>query len=180
MIGLPYGKKNCDDILSRFHPIPGRYGRTDRRTEGRTELLYQYRASVCWRAIKIGQQFSELWTNIEWDVFMAHGVHTNFRNFWIHGSSNVADLSRRAEASGARTRLAANNVDIKPSQSPQILQFLTILVRLSPNITTARLYLSSVAHRELFVCCFQSAVFVSSLRCSLSCNIQRCSTRPNT
>ena len=24
MIGLPYG-----DILSRFHPIPGRYGRTD-------------------------------------------------------------------------------------------------------------------------------------------------------
>jgi len=44
MIGLPYGEKNCDDMLSRFHPIPGRYGRT--------ELLYQYRASMCWRAIK--------------------------------------------------------------------------------------------------------------------------------
>ena len=29
MIGLPYGEKNCDDMLSRFHPIPGRYGRTD-------------------------------------------------------------------------------------------------------------------------------------------------------
>ena len=49
MIGLPYGEKNCDDMLCRFHPIPGRYGRTD----GRTELLYQYRASVCRRAIKI-------------------------------------------------------------------------------------------------------------------------------
>ena len=47
MIGLPYGEKNCDDMLSRFHPIPGRYGRTDGQTDGRTELLYQYRASVC-------------------------------------------------------------------------------------------------------------------------------------
>ena len=27
-------------------------GRADRRTDGRTELLYQYHASVCWRAIK--------------------------------------------------------------------------------------------------------------------------------
>jgi len=34
MIGLPYGEKNYDDILSRFHPIPGCYGRTDRRTDG--------------------------------------------------------------------------------------------------------------------------------------------------
>jgi len=28
--------KNCDDMLSRFHLIPERYGRTDRRTD----LLY--------------------------------------------------------------------------------------------------------------------------------------------
>jgi len=34
-------------MLSRFHLIPERYGRTDRRTD----VLYQYRASVCWRAI---------------------------------------------------------------------------------------------------------------------------------
>jgi len=27
-------------------------GRTDRGTDRRTDLLYQYRASVCWRAIK--------------------------------------------------------------------------------------------------------------------------------
>jgi len=30
MIGLPYGEKNCDDMLSRFHLIPERYGQTDR------------------------------------------------------------------------------------------------------------------------------------------------------
>ena len=47
MIGLPYGKETYDDMLSRFHLIPGRYGRTDRRTDGQTDLLHQYRASVC-------------------------------------------------------------------------------------------------------------------------------------
>ena len=30
MIGLPYGEKNYDDMLSRFHLIPERHGRTDR------------------------------------------------------------------------------------------------------------------------------------------------------
>jgi len=39
MIGLPYGEKNYDDMLSRFHTIPACYGRTDGRTDGRTELL---------------------------------------------------------------------------------------------------------------------------------------------
>jgi len=29
MIGLPYGENNCDDMLSRFHLIPERHGRTD-------------------------------------------------------------------------------------------------------------------------------------------------------
>ena len=43
MIGLPYCKKNYDDMLSRFYLIPECYGLTD----GQTELLYQYRASVC-------------------------------------------------------------------------------------------------------------------------------------
>ena len=53
MIGLPYDEKNCDNMLSRFHLIPERDGQTDRRTDRRTELLYHYRSSVCWRAIKI-------------------------------------------------------------------------------------------------------------------------------
>ena len=39
-------------MLSRFHLIPERHGQTDRQTDRRTELLYQYRASVCCRAIK--------------------------------------------------------------------------------------------------------------------------------
>ena len=41
MIGLPYGG-NYDDMLSRFHLVPERNGRTDRQTD----LLYQYRASI--------------------------------------------------------------------------------------------------------------------------------------
>ena len=47
MIGLPYGEKNYYNMLSRFHLILERYGQTDGRTDGLTELLYQYRASVC-------------------------------------------------------------------------------------------------------------------------------------
>ena len=42
MIGLPYGEKNYDNMLSRFYLIPERHGQTDRQTD----LLYQYRASV--------------------------------------------------------------------------------------------------------------------------------------
>ena len=37
MIGLLYGEKNYDNILSRFHLIPERYGQTDERTDGRTD-----------------------------------------------------------------------------------------------------------------------------------------------
>ena len=62
MIGLPYGEKNYDDMLSRFHLIPERHGRTNGQTDRRTDLLYQYRASVCWRAIKILLRFGWLQT----------------------------------------------------------------------------------------------------------------------
>jgi len=47
IIGLKYGEKNYDNTLSRFHLIPERHGQTDRQTDGWTELLCQYRASVC-------------------------------------------------------------------------------------------------------------------------------------
>ena len=51
MIGLPYGEKNYDDMLSRFHLIPERSyvtdGQTDGQTDRWTDLLYQYHASVC-------------------------------------------------------------------------------------------------------------------------------------
>ena len=33
MVGLPYGEKNYDDMLSRFHLIPERNGQTDRQTD---------------------------------------------------------------------------------------------------------------------------------------------------
>ena len=33
MIELMYGEKNYDDMLSCFHLIPERYGRTDRQTD---------------------------------------------------------------------------------------------------------------------------------------------------
>ena len=33
MIALLYGKKNCDDMLSRFHLIPESNGQTDGRTD---------------------------------------------------------------------------------------------------------------------------------------------------
>jgi len=39
MIGLPSGEN--DDMLSRFNLV------TDRQTDGQTDLLYQYRTSVC-------------------------------------------------------------------------------------------------------------------------------------
>ena len=37
MIGLSYGEKNYDDMLSRFYLIPERYGRTDRQTDRQTD-----------------------------------------------------------------------------------------------------------------------------------------------
>ena len=33
MMGLPYGEKNYDDMLNRFHLVPERNGRTDGRTD---------------------------------------------------------------------------------------------------------------------------------------------------
>ena len=39
MIGLPYGENNYDNMLSRFHPIPERYGQTNRRTDRRTNRI---------------------------------------------------------------------------------------------------------------------------------------------
>jgi len=39
MTGLPYSEKNCDDMLSRFHLIPERYGQTDRQTDGRNYYI---------------------------------------------------------------------------------------------------------------------------------------------
>ena len=44
--------RNCDDTLSRFDTISERDGQTNGQTDKQTEMLYQYRASAHWRAIK--------------------------------------------------------------------------------------------------------------------------------
>ena len=50
--------KNYDNMLSRFHLIPERDGQMNRETDRQTKLLYQYRTSVCWRAIKMNHKYS--------------------------------------------------------------------------------------------------------------------------
>jgi len=45
-------KKNYDNMLSRFHLIPERYGQMDRQNN-------QHSASVCWRAIQNGSRDSD-------------------------------------------------------------------------------------------------------------------------
>jgi len=45
MTGLPYGEKKLWRYVKRFSHGTG-------RTDRQTDLLYQYRSSVCWRAIK--------------------------------------------------------------------------------------------------------------------------------
>jgi len=51
IIGLPYGEKNCDDMLSRFHLTPERYGRTDKQTDGQTD------GHICY--INIARQYAD-------------------------------------------------------------------------------------------------------------------------
>ena len=51
MIGLPYGEKNYDDMLSRFHLIPERYGQMDRQTDRQTD------GQICY--ISIARQYAD-------------------------------------------------------------------------------------------------------------------------
>jgi len=39
MIGLPYCEKTVTIMLSRFHPIPERDGRTDGQTDGQNSYI---------------------------------------------------------------------------------------------------------------------------------------------
>jgi len=55
MIGLLYGEKNYYDMLSRFHLIPERNGRTDRQTDGRTDG--QTDGQICY--INIARQYAD-------------------------------------------------------------------------------------------------------------------------
>jgi len=55
-----------DDMLSRFHLIPERYGQTDGRTD-RQNCYNQYRMSVCWRAIKMENDLTG-WDAWKWKL----------------------------------------------------------------------------------------------------------------
>ena len=83
--------KNCDDMLSRFHLIPGRNGQTDGRTYRQTDICYiniaRHAASVCWRAIKM---LFFLFEFCYWavqhhckvgDVFMSHPILPIIRKY---------------------------------------------------------------------------------------------------
>ena len=56
-------------MLSRFHQIPERHGQTDRRIE----LLYRYRASVCWPTTETSDVLSHGHT-VEWPVLWGRRV----------------------------------------------------------------------------------------------------------
>jgi len=60
MIGLPYGEKNCDDMLSRFYLIPQCHRRTDSQTDGWN--CYINIARQCAEAIKMVQHRAILTT----------------------------------------------------------------------------------------------------------------------
>ena len=51
----------CSAVFIQYQRVTDR--QTDRRTDGQTELLYRYRASVCWRTIKASQiwTFNDFW-----------------------------------------------------------------------------------------------------------------------
>jgi len=48
MIGLLYGEKKCDNMLSRFHLISERYGQTDGWIDGQNDYIIS-RVSVLTR-----------------------------------------------------------------------------------------------------------------------------------
>jgi len=54
MIGLPYGEKNFDNMLSRFHLIPERHGRTN----GLTDRQRRTDRQICY--INIARQCADV------------------------------------------------------------------------------------------------------------------------
>ena len=94
MIGLPYGEK----LWQHVKPFSSDTGTS--RTDKQTELLYQYRASVCWHAIK-NYNNSRCW------AVLCPGL----RRF-IPSDSRLllVDQKTRAEFSPATLQGAAKNI----------------------------------------------------------------------
>ena len=82
IIGLLYGEKTMTIIAVLIY-----YRNV---TDGQTELLYQYRASVCWREIKIGYRHN----------FLNYLAFTYFILLWsemTHFPRHIASLEHSAE-----------------------------------------------------------------------------------
>ena len=62
VIGLPYGEKNYDDMLSRFHLIPERYGQTDRQ-----KLLY---INIASRVSVLTRNKNRIWPLLHYEDFV--------------------------------------------------------------------------------------------------------------
>jgi len=87
-------------MLSRFHLISECYGRTNRRTDRQTDLLYQYRASVCWRATKtvtnvvlvvvVRRDLGRVWRRSQW--LGLRPCHSKKRQIHVRGSLHVTVL----------------------------------------------------------------------------------------
>jgi len=64
-----------------YRMVPERYGRTGRQTDRQTDILYQYRASVCWRAIKNRHISTSGWTKESLKLAQLKSVvHTTYND----------------------------------------------------------------------------------------------------
>jgi len=64
IIGLQYGEKNYDNMLSRFHLIPERYGQTDGWTDRQTDIIAISIARQCADARSIKFKFTHIIMNV--------------------------------------------------------------------------------------------------------------------
>jgi len=112
-------------MLSRFHLIPERYGQTDRRTDRRTDrqtdrqrdLLYQYRASVCWRAIKTERLKCEVLKQkeryINPHIYITHCSGTSHWRSTMHAFIDITK-SERGRTQVSDGDVVAGRVNIAP------------------------------------------------------------------
>jgi len=109
MTGLPYGEKKLWRYVKPFSSDNGTF-RTDRRTDERkdrqterqAELLYQYRASVCWRAIKNNVKLvSHLQQELSYRQLIARQLRTQYaEDIYLHKYYTVTLKSGLSDTQG--------------------------------------------------------------------------------
>ena len=111
-------KKNYDDMLSRFHLVPERNGRTDGQTDRQTDLLYQYRASVYWRAIKMAPflRHSILFLRHLWDIAYNFSYFAIYIPNFIKIRGNLTKFWQKQKCSFLRHSVAWTNTPKRREQ----------------------------------------------------------------